>query len=113
MPKATIFSFIHSYVNYANIGYASTSKSKLERLYRCQKHVARVIYHKDQYTHASPLLNDMKALNIFKLNNFNVLCFIYKCKQNLKQAKYVFRNENSNSETSMPNKFWPVLHFIL
>ena len=25
---------------------------------------ARVIYHKDQYTHASPLLNDMKVLNV-------------------------------------------------
>ena len=53
------FSFIHSYVNYANIAWASTSKSKFERLYRCQKHAARAIYHKDRYTHASPLLNDM------------------------------------------------------
>ena len=76
------FSFIHSHVNYANVAWASTSKSKLERLYRCQKHAARVIYHKDRYTHASPLLNDMKALNIFKLNIFNILCFMYKCKQN-------------------------------
>ena len=25
---------------------------------------ARVIYHKDQYTHASPPLNDMKVLNV-------------------------------------------------
>ena len=33
------FSFIHSYVNYPNIAWASTSKSKLERLYHCQKHV--------------------------------------------------------------------------
>ena len=84
------FSFIHSYVNYANIAWASTSKSKLERLYRCQKHAARVIYHKDWYTHASPLLNDMKALNVFKLNIFNILCFMYKCKQNLNP--FVFRN---------------------
>ena len=52
------------------------SKSKLERLCRCQKHAARVIYHKDRYTHASPYLNDMRALNVFKLNIFNifVLC---------------------------------------
>ena len=84
------FSFIHSYVNYANNAWASTSRSKLERLYRCQKHAARVIYHKDRYTHASPLLNDMKALNVFKLNIFNVLCFMYKCKQNLNPP--VFRN---------------------
>ena len=72
------FSFIHSYVNYANIAWVSTSKSKPERLYRCQKHAVRVIYHKDRYTRASPLLNDMKALNVFKLNIFNILCFVYK-----------------------------------
>ena len=47
--KQLYFSFIHNYVNYANIAWASTSKSKLERLYRCQKHAARVIYHKDLY----------------------------------------------------------------
>ena len=76
MSKSTIFSFVHSYVNYANIVWASTSKSKLERLYRCQKHAARVIYHKDRYTHASPLLNDMKALNVFKLN---ILIFFALC----------------------------------
>ena len=59
------FSFIHSYVNYANIAWASTSKSKLERLYCCQKHAARVIYHKDRYTHASPLLNE--SLKYFQI----------------------------------------------
>ena len=76
--KELYFSFIHNYVNYANIARASTIKSKLERLHRCQKHAARAIYHKDQYTtHASPLLNDMKALNVFQLNVFNILCFMY------------------------------------
>ena len=74
------FSFIHSCVNYTNVACASTSKSKFERLYRCPKHAARLIYHKDWYTHASPLLNYMKALNVFNLNIFSILCFMYKCK---------------------------------
>ena len=108
--KQLYFLFIHNYVNYANIAWGSTSKSKLERLHRCEKHAARVIYHKDRYTHASPLLNDMKALNVFKLNIFNILCFMYKCKQNLNppvfrnifthrtKTKYALRNENSIQE---------------
>ena len=99
-------SFIHNYVNYANIAWAGTSKSKHERLYHCQKHTVRVIYHKNWYTHASPLLSDMKALHVFKLNIFNILCFMYKCKQNVNppvfgnifahntKTKYVLRNEN-------------------
>ena len=64
--------YFHSYVNYADIAWVSTSKSKLERLYRCQKHAACVIYHKDRYTHASPLLNDMKALNVLKLKPYSL-----------------------------------------
>ena len=49
----------------------------------------------------------MKALNVFWLNIFNILCFMYKCKQNLNlsifrnifthriETTYVLRNENS------------------
>ena len=104
MSKATYVSFIHSYVNYANIAQASTSKSKLERLYGCQKHTARVIYHKDRYTR--PLLNDVKALNVFKLNIFNILHFMYKYKQNLNSP--VFRNiftHKTNSKQALRNEY--------
>ena len=58
--KQLYFSFIHNYVSYANIAWASASKSKLERLYRCQKHATREIYRQDRRTHATPLLNDIK-----------------------------------------------------
>ena len=74
--KQLYFSFLHSCVNNANIAWSSTSKSKHERLYCCRKHVARVIYHKDRYTHASPLLNDIKTFDVFKLNICNILCFM-------------------------------------
>ena len=39
---------------------------------------------------ASPILNDMKALHVFQFNIFNILCFMYKCKQNLNPP--VFRS---------------------
>ena len=81
--KQLYFSFINSYINYANIVWASTCKSKLQRLYRQQKHSARLIHFKDRFTHAKPLLEDMKALNVYELNVFNILCFMYKCKYNL------------------------------
>ena len=84
------FSFIHNYVNYTNITWASTGKCKLERLYHCQKHAGRLVYHKDWYTHASLLLNDIKTLNVFKLNILNILCFMYKYMKNSNPP--VFRN---------------------
>ena len=42
--KQSHFSFIRNYVNQSNIAWVSASKSKLERLYRCQKHAACIIY---------------------------------------------------------------------
>ena len=102
--------FIHNNVNYANTAWASTSKSKLKRLYHCQKHAARVIYNRNRYTHASPLLNDMNILDVFQLNVFNILCFMYKCYLNSNppvfhnvflhrtKTKYALRNENSIQE---------------
>ena len=93
--------YFHSYVNYADIAWVSTSKSKLERLYRCQKHAAGVIYHKDRYTHASPFLNVMKALNVFKLNIFNILCFVYKCKQNFAIFLLTVQKPNMHCEMNI------------
>ena len=77
------FSFIHSHLSYANIAWASTHKSKLEPLYRHQKHAARIINFKDKFTHAQPLLYDMKALNIFQLNLSHILYFMFKCKKKI------------------------------
>ena len=76
------YSFIHSYLNYANIAWGSTNKSKLESLYRHQKHASRIINFKDKFTHSKPLLQSMKVLNIFQLNLFQTLCFMFKTKHN-------------------------------
>ena len=84
-----MYTIILGYVNYTDIAWASTSKSKLECLCSCQKHTARVNYPIDRYTHTIPLLNDIKWY-VFKLDIFNILCFMYKCKQNLNPP--VFRN---------------------
>ena len=99
--------FFHNYVDYANIAWESTSKSKLGRLYRCQNNAVRLIYHKDWYTCVGLLLNDMKSLNVFQFNIVNILCFMYKGKQNSNppvfrnifthrtKTKYALQNENS------------------
>ena len=63
--KQLHFSFIHCHLNCANIKWASTYKSKLEGIYRHQKHVAPIINFKDRFTHAQPLLHNMIDPNIF------------------------------------------------
>ena len=78
-------------MNYANIAWASTCKSKLDGLYRHQKHATRKINFKDRFTHAQPLLHDMKAVNIFQINFFHKIFHImFKCKKKI--APPIFHN---------------------
>ena len=85
--KSIYFSFIHSYINYANIAWASTTQTKLKKLFRCQKHVSRIIYNdEDRTTHARPLMKSLNALNVYQINILQNLLLTYKSKHNLAPA---------------------------
>ena len=43
------FSYIHSYINYANLAWASTHKTNMKKIHSQQKHALRVVYNKDGY----------------------------------------------------------------
>ena len=78
--KQLYFSFIHSYLNYGSITWSSTNKTKLKTLHRRQKLAARIIYFKDRFPHSKPLLQSLKALNIYQLNIYKTILFIYNVK---------------------------------
>ena len=77
------FSFVHCYLNYANIAWGSTQKNKLSTLYRQQKHAIRLLSFTDQFTHCRLLFKENGALNIYEINIFNILCLMFKCKKRL------------------------------
>ena len=64
------FSFIHIYISYANIAWASTFKTKpqgiLKETRTCS--AARITFHANRLYHATPLLKAMKALNVYQIN---------------------------------------------
>ena len=72
-----------TYVNYCNIAWASTSRTTLGKILKKQKHPLRIIYNEDICTHSKPLMRDMTALNVYQINIFQVLKFMYKSKHNL------------------------------
>ena len=74
LRKQLYFSFIKCYLNYANIAWASINESKLQTLYRHQKHVARVINFKDKVTSAKPLLEQNNAMTLYEINIIQTLC---------------------------------------
>ena len=65
-------------MNYANIAWGSTHKSKLLPLYRKQKQAVRAIFFKDKMAHRKPLFTEINALNLYQLNLFQILNFMYK-----------------------------------
>ena len=90
LMKQLYFSFIPSYLNYANIAWASTNKSNLISLYRHQKHAIRIIYDKDRFAHTKCLSKHVKALTVYEINLFQILSLIFKCKN--RTAPFVFHN---------------------
>ena len=65
-----------------------TYKSKLERFYCLQKHAVYIINFKDRFTHALPLLHDVKTLNIFQINLFYIIFSMFKCKKQMETRQF-------------------------
>ena len=60
------FFFIHIYISYTNIAWASTFKTKFQGILKNQKHAARIIFQANRLDHARPLLKEMEALMFIK-----------------------------------------------
>ena len=90
LMKQIYFSFIHSFLNYANISWVSTSKSNLISLYQHRKHAIRIIYEKDRFAQTKPLFKHAKALAVYEINLFQILSLIFKCKN--RTPPFVFHN---------------------
>ena len=83
------FSFINSYLSYGVTIWGSTCTTTLNPLHVKQKHAARIIFNENRFAHSEPLLTEMKALNIYQLNVFNIACFMFKNVE-LKETPRVF-----------------------
>ena len=54
--QITYFSYIHSYLNYANNEWAITYLAKVKTVHYQQKHPARIIFNEDILAHPRPIL---------------------------------------------------------
>ena len=97
--RSIYFSFIHSYINYANIAWASTNKTKLKKLFGKQKQAARIIFIQDRFTHARPLLKTLSALSFYEINLLQVLLFMHKIKTNSSSRIFLHQFQTINHAT--------------
>ena len=49
------YDYIHTYINYANLAWASTIKTNLKKIHCQQKHAIRIIFRKDKFSHTKDL----------------------------------------------------------
>ena len=76
--KTPYFSFVYSYLNYGNIAWGSTAQTKLKKLASKKRQAIRAIY-TAEYTREK--MEEMKVVNIYKLNIYQVLTFMFKIKR--------------------------------
>ena len=79
--KCLYFSFIHSYLNYGNIVWASVTQTKLKKLASKQKQAIRIF--ENENCNIKESITRMKILNIIKLNIYQVLNFMHRIKTNI------------------------------
>ena len=101
--KTVYFSYIHSYLNYANIAWATTYATKLKRVYLKQKHAVPIIFNKEKLTHSKPLFENLNALNVYQINIYQYLNFMHKFIDN--QIPSIFSDLIKRPDHKYPTNF--------
>ena len=86
------------YINYANIGWASTNKIKLKKLFGKQKQAARIIFNQDRFTDVRPSLKTLNTLNVYQINLLQALLFMHKIKTNSSPPIFLHQFQTINHE---------------
>ena len=86
--KPIYFAYIHAYLNYANIAWASTHKSKLKKFQSKQKHALRIIFNQSKTSPSEPRFLSLNVLNVYQINTFHSVQSMHKIKN--KNVLHIF-----------------------
>ena len=78
MSTKLYYSYIHCYLNYANMEWGSTHKIKLHKVHLKQKHAVRLICNESKFTHTKPFMGSIQVLNVFQVNIQKIM-FMCSC----------------------------------
>ena len=73
---ALYYSYIDSYLNYANLAWDSTYLTNLKKLCSQQKHTIRIVNNKTKFKHTKELFKSANVLNLYKLNILSMAVFM-------------------------------------
>ena len=86
--KQIYFAHIHAYLNYGNIAWASTHKTKLKKVQSKQKHALRIIFNQSKTSPSEPLFLSLNVVNFYQINIFQSVQFMHKIKN--KNVPHIF-----------------------
>ena len=78
--KQIYFAYIHACLNYADMPWASTHKSKLKKVQSKQRHALRRILNQSKTSPSKPIFLDLNILNVWQINIFQYVQFMDKIK---------------------------------
>ena len=99
--KNLYISFIHSYLNYGNIVWASASTTKLKKLASKQKQASAIV--NNEFTNIREIIVRMKVLNIYNVNTYQILNFVFKIKANTTPC--IFKNQFTEIQHQHSTRF--------
>ena len=65
--------YIHTYVNYANLAWASIIRTNLSKILSQQKHAICILFRKNRFSHTKELFVQNKVFDVYQLNILNNL----------------------------------------
>ena len=101
--RSIYFALVHPYINYANIVWASTNKSYLNRILGKQKQVARMLSSDGISIPSRLLMKELNILNVYQISILQHLLLMFKVKSSI--TPRVFNQRFSLIDLLYPVKF--------
>ena len=74
--RSLYYTLIYPYISYCNIVWSSTYATSLNRIWLLQKRAVCVMTNSEYRAHSAPLFEQLKVLDIFKVNTFHIAKFM-------------------------------------
>ena len=75
---ALYYSYIHSYLNDANLACCSTYLTNLKKLRSQQNQAIRIVHNKTKFEYTKELFKSASVLNLYKLNILSIAVFMHR-----------------------------------
>ena len=76
--KLIYYALVYPYLTYGNLIWGNAYKSHIQNLVNIQKKVVRLMTFESYSEHTEPIFNDLKILDLSKLNEYLISSFMFR-----------------------------------